>query len=429
MAQRSKQRDLYVKVKGNVPKIGKGEAELKYTRAPVAKGLRVMTKAPRVNGGKSFVVSHSELLTDINLSSGYSVASFPIQPGLAVSFPWLSNLATNFESYRIRKLRYRYEPQCATTSSGTILMAIDYDALDPAPLDKTELMQKAGAVRCAVWDRVTCVMKNNGSTFKRLFVRSGDPPSGSDIKTYDIGNLFIATEGPSVILVGELYIDYELEFLTPETNKLDEVASGSYTCLFTGTALNAPFTGGAQSPLGALDITFTNTAFRINRVGTYLMILRLTGTTTVANMSLAITALSTNTDSRSNCTNYYPTFINSASTGWLMVLEPQIYAAGDGFTINLNGTAATMSSLIMTVSPYSISTSAPAPILPGMFVQPSKSGPRSGTEVLHEYLASIDLLLEQERYMDPRVEDVAPPLNRPGIFNRGTGNVHHLGRL
>lgn len=76
-----------------------------------------------------FPVKHRELFTTIE-GGTFSQGSYKIQPGLNLSFPWLSGLAPAFEMYEIRSLSFEYVSRCPTTTAGLIYMAVDYDAAD-----------------------------------------------------------------------------------------------------------------------------------------------------------------------------------------------------------------------------------------------------------------------------------------------------------
>lgn len=384
-SNKNKKRDLHVKLEGSgqIPNVGSaaGKASVKYTRAPIASGMKMTTRQPSINGGKGYVVKHSEYLMNVSVAAGFSVAIVPIQPGLDLAFPWLSNIASNYESYRIRSLQYRYEPQCATTQPGTFFMAIDYDAADTAAINKSELLAKAGAVRCALWDRACCRYNPSSRAYPKMFVRSGALQSGLDIKTYDAGKLNVGLEGDSANLVGELYVDYEIEFLTPEQNQNDEIEAGSYSTAFTTGTSTAPFLGGPLSPLGELPITFpTQNKFSISRVGTYLLIGRVNGTNMVANVNPIYTAVVGN-DVRSSVSSFCPTgaIAGNPPGSCVFVSEIKIFTPGDTFIVNLSPlfSSGSYTGMVWTIAPFRVISSDPAPVQVGKFivVKPTEEQP------------------------------------------------------
>ena len=61
--------------------------------------------------GQSIVVRHREFLAEIKGTTTFTVAgSYPINPGMAQTFPWLSDIAKNFQQYRIRGMVFHYVP-------------------------------------------------------------------------------------------------------------------------------------------------------------------------------------------------------------------------------------------------------------------------------------------------------------------------------
>lgn len=192
--------------------------------APIAKTTIVKTRPPTIrNGRNSVVVSHKEFMRDYTSGpqNSFTSTKFPVQPGQSSVFPWLSAIAARYESYIFRKLEFVYEPAVATTTAGSIMMAIDFDAADAAPVSKTEIMSNTNAVRSSPWSRVrynaaTADLKKFGV---QRYVRGALAPANTDIKTYDVGNLHVAYSGvPINIVLGELYVEYTVEFFTPQLN-------------------------------------------------------------------------------------------------------------------------------------------------------------------------------------------------------------------
>jgi len=193
------------------------------SKAPVS--INVVTKnVParfrQVRGG--FIVTHKEYIGELTTNGvGFAATSYSINPGLSGSFPWLSSIANRFESYLFDDLRYIYEPVCNTTTNGSVMMAIDYDAADPTPSSKAALMSYANATRVSPWART--VFDARRSDLRKFgvqrYVRGTTAPTNTDIKTYDIGNFFAATQGTAAgqaASLGEIYVEYSVRFMTPQ---------------------------------------------------------------------------------------------------------------------------------------------------------------------------------------------------------------------
>jgi hypothetical protein len=168
-------------------------------------------------------VTHREYVGEISANAGgppttFNVQSFAINPGLQSLFPWLSKIASNFESYNFSKLKFCYETEAPSSLGGTLVLAVDYDALDAAPVSKQQALAYRSSVRSAPWN--DCCHTSGAEDlhkFKSRFIRTGAVPATADLKTYDVGNLFTITQGVTTASAtcGELYVEYSVHLMTP----------------------------------------------------------------------------------------------------------------------------------------------------------------------------------------------------------------------
>lgn len=192
------------------------------SNAPIAHQVSRKTTAPRIaNTREGCVISHREYIADVSrTTNNYALDSYSINPGLAGTFPWLAQVASRFESYTFDRLDFVYEPMVATTQPGSLMMAIDFDASDSPPGNKTTLMAMQGAMRSAPWQayRMSASAVDRRKMVPERYTRSGAPATGSDIKTLDVGNLFVATvgTGTATVILGELYVEYTVRLRTPQ---------------------------------------------------------------------------------------------------------------------------------------------------------------------------------------------------------------------
>lgn len=192
------------------------------TAAPIAKQITRRTTKPSIkNRGQNVIVTHREYLQDIVRSSTtYSIDGVAINPGISASFPWLSQIAGRFESYTFNRLDFIYEPMVPTTQPGTVMMAIDFDAADNPPNSKQTQMSYQGAVRAAPWQpfKISAMHHNRVKMVTERYVRTGQVPANSDIKTYDVGDLYLGTVGTggTTVTLGELYVEYTVTLRTPQ---------------------------------------------------------------------------------------------------------------------------------------------------------------------------------------------------------------------
>jgi hypothetical protein len=169
------------------------------------------------------VIEHREYLADVLGSVGFASASYPMNPGLSKSFPWLSTIARRFESYVFEELEMIFETQAPTTSTGGIFIVQDFDASDAAPTDKVSAMSYRSAVRGPPWSPDPVINRAHGEDLHKLksrYVRSVSAlAANQDIKMYDVSNCFVCTQGQaSTAAIGELYVHYRVKLMTPQSS-------------------------------------------------------------------------------------------------------------------------------------------------------------------------------------------------------------------
>jgi hypothetical protein len=213
-----------------MPSARKGNMLL--SNAPAAVGSTVRTRAPNVKTSRgSCRIVHSEYIGDI---AARDPGTFDLQyifglnPGNGALFPWASKIAQQFDSYKFNNLTFRYMPLCGTQTQGVVVMAIDYDASDDPPASLQQMLTYKGAVQTNAWKPALNLSANSDlSKAKSHYVLSGVAPPNTDIKTYDIGNFYLAVNSiASAGAIGQLFVDYDVTFDTPQT-ELDPPSVGS----------------------------------------------------------------------------------------------------------------------------------------------------------------------------------------------------------
>jgi hypothetical protein len=204
----------------------------------------------------SIVVKHREFIQDVTGQTNFTATSFPINPGRDTLFTWLPDLANRYERYQFDSLRFIYEPRCSTATAGTVILAVDYDALDSAPVSKQDVYAYHHSSQSSAWDE-SCMMVEPEILRSRgpLYTRPGAAPAGSDLKSYDLGNLWLCVSGFSgAVVCGELFVEYTVSLRIPQIQS--NVQSGSINGT-AGLAAGSLF-GSAQTVAGLLDLTITS---------------------------------------------------------------------------------------------------------------------------------------------------------------------------
>lgn len=195
---------------------------------PVAMFKEVRQKAPNVKAGpRSFRIQRNELVLGAlrgGLQQLFVVSErFRMNPGSKKSFPWLSQIASSFESYKFHKLMIHFITRVPTTTPGSLYISPDYDAADAQPSGEIELANNVDARESPVYKSFTVTLKPE--RMNRLYkshVVMDDGRFGTtkqDQKTIDVAQVFFAsdTNGGNLVL-GKVWIEYDVEFYEPQVS-------------------------------------------------------------------------------------------------------------------------------------------------------------------------------------------------------------------
>lgn len=207
------------------------------------------------NENQEVVISHTEYLQDVYgpASSKFTNQGLQLNPGLAENFPWLAQMAANYEEYEFIQLVFQFrstvDPSAASNNNGatgTIIMCTNYNPDAKDFETKEAMMQYHGAASGRVTDDmvhgVECDPSLNAGVatkYTRIFNTTESK------KDFDLGRFqFALVNIPSVFensQVGELWVTYTVRLQKPKLT----VALGRHLCVdrFLGISMAA---GGAS---------------------------------------------------------------------------------------------------------------------------------------------------------------------------------------
>lgn len=226
-------------------------------------------------GRNGVCIRHEEYLGDIVTSStpgAFSIQGFYINPGQGTTFPWLEQIAVNFEEYILQGCLFTFKSMSAdalnstNTALGTVIMATDYNAGNPLFASKAEMESYEFASSCkpslSMVHPIECHPHQN--PISELYVRPGALPSGQDVRLYDLGLFQIATTGfqAASVNIGELWISYQVCLLKPKMWQALGYNTGYYNVInSTGVAAATPLgTAGSQVAQTGNNLAVTQTA-------------------------------------------------------------------------------------------------------------------------------------------------------------------------
>lgn len=226
------------------------------------------------NSAKYNIFRHREFLGNVTGSTSFSVTAYPLNPGMVQSFPWFSSIANNYVSYKPRGIVFEFKSTSAdalnstNTALGKVMMCTQYNVNQPAFVNSSQMLNydkcTSGKPACSLLHPVECDPRQ--LPYREFNVRHGAIPSGQDARLYDMGTMYLATEGmQAAATIGELWISFEFELLTPtmvggagETVLTDswKATTGITTSKYFGSSVTPSSTNSLGVTLAATTITF-----------------------------------------------------------------------------------------------------------------------------------------------------------------------------
>lgn len=264
------------------------------------------------------VICHREYIGDISPSTLFNVSTFPLNPGVSTTFPWLSSVADNYQQYKFHGLVFEFRPLITdfvtNGSPGVIVMATNYNSDAPAYTTKQAMENSEYAVSVKptldLMHMVECDPKQTVLDIK--YVRTTAAPAGQDLRLYDLGLFQLATQGnpnPPAQL-GELWVSYCVEFFKPTLLSNGVSALPGYHANRSGASALNPFGTTAVTSSGTLAAVLTSSTitFPTSSLTNYKVTWYLSNATAITSPSFVLTSGGTafnifnnNTDSAFNC--------------------------------------------------------------------------------------------------------------------------------
>jgi len=221
----------------------------------------------------AITIHHREYIGDIfGPTTAFNVQSYSLNPGLQSTFPWLSQIAQNYDEYEFVQCIWHWRSttsdigNSSTGQVGTVIMATNYNAASSPFTDKGTMLDYAHAHSCKTTEHmshgVECDPKKVALA-NCLFTRSNPVISGQDLKTYDHGLFQIALcNVPTAyqnLSLGELHVEYMVTLRKPKLFvtrglEIDQDSFCTTSVTASATATGSQVFGTVASP----SILFTN---------------------------------------------------------------------------------------------------------------------------------------------------------------------------
>jgi len=236
---------------------------------------------------ESCTISRTEYMGDVFASAtagAFQNTTYSFNPGVMLN--WGSSLASLFQEWSLEgacvSFRSRSSSYTQTTTLGTVMIAMDYNAAASAFTTKQQMEECGGMASCSIDQNCDMYVESDKAqnSLGTLYVRTGSVPSGSDVHNYDLGLLQVATSGCAASAnVGELFISYCITFRKPIAVSGITIPSAHYT-LTSPSATHV--LGTPVKKVDTIGLTFTASTndsinFPIGTSGTFLIQISYTG--------------------------------------------------------------------------------------------------------------------------------------------------------
>jgi hypothetical protein len=201
------------------------------------------SRGPRIRVNRNAItVTHSEYICDVLglIDNVFDNQVLDINPSNAKTFPWLSQIAPNFDQWRAIRINFRYVSNSAafngeSQSLGGIVLAPEYDVRDSPATSRSAIENAENSVSGRPSRDLACGLecKKRMAMFGGL-LKTGAAPSEAERQQYDMAYMQVGTFGvdsslgPTVTL-GSLYVDYTIQFEKKQLNPTVPFTFFTYT--------------------------------------------------------------------------------------------------------------------------------------------------------------------------------------------------------
>jgi hypothetical protein len=204
------------------------------------------------SGKTSFRVQHREFVADVSTSVGYAVTKYSVNPGLKSTFPWLGDIASAFEQYKLHGMVVELKSMSGSavgstnTALGTMGIVAQYNPLLPNFSNKQAAENAEGSVSsvpsCSIMMGIECAPKSMPT--QQLYVRTGAVPAGTDQRLFDLCNFQVFTQGAQAAsTAAELWITYDVELFHPILNNGEDLVGCAHFSLGAPTVAGPAYWG------------------------------------------------------------------------------------------------------------------------------------------------------------------------------------------
>jgi hypothetical protein len=170
-------------------------------------------------------IRYEEKWSDVTVPAGATqlVLKLLFSPG-ASGLPRCDQYGAMFDQYRVKRFVPKFRTSSGTVTNGSILMALDYDVRDLPDAAYIEVLSPRA--RTALWQN--CEIPHSKAVIDRIMKAkwlytsssSQDPTPGTSGDAMQTGvALVVLCTAAAGVAAGEIWLDYELEFVGPQPSR------------------------------------------------------------------------------------------------------------------------------------------------------------------------------------------------------------------
>lgn len=187
---------------------------------------------------QGIIVKHSEYFQSLKGTQEFSSYFHRVNPSNEEVFPWLNMVSQNYDKFKIRKMAFRFVSASNVQVGGNVYMYVNYQANQPAIPSFPDILNCFGAKTGLPYKNldINVVSSKFNQTKSYLTASAFDQVDQTSEKalwfypcSIQFGSWGVQTtpfgEAP---LLGQVYVDYEIELEIPVTSKSANVKSCGY---------------------------------------------------------------------------------------------------------------------------------------------------------------------------------------------------------
>jgi hypothetical protein len=179
--------------------------------------------------GDGTIIRHREYIGDLTTgvlsgtSTVFSLIELSINPGNTAMFPWLANIAENYQYWEAQgiviELKSESSTYAANMAMGAMFIATSYNSLDAPPVDKLTLLNMEFSTStkpsCDQYHMVEC--SRSRVVQDKLYVANDDNYQGGDPRFSNLGRTYIGSYGCPIggTKIAEIWVTYQIALFRP----------------------------------------------------------------------------------------------------------------------------------------------------------------------------------------------------------------------